>query len=65
VKGAIGNNIFLMKNAAVEQEMTHGSRRLQELHVWCVAQYAVALLSAGRKDQALQFLQQVRSTFML
>lgn len=48
---------------AVEEKLTHGAEgdkpALRALHLWCVKQYVLALLLAGRKDQAQQFLQQV------
>lgn len=48
----------------VEHEMTHGPPgvdkvRLRSLHVWCVAQYVVALLTNAKIKEAEHFLQQV------
>ncbi|ELT99404.1 hypothetical protein CAPTEDRAFT_188519 [Capitella teleta] len=40
--------------AKVEQQM----RGHAPLHVWCVAQYVVALMTVGRKEDAQHFLQQ-------
>ena len=47
---------------AVESQLsqkTGNTRRLKELHVWCVKQYVVTLIAAERRQQAQEFLTQV------
>ena len=40
-------------------QKTGNTRRLKELHVWCVKQYVVTLIAAERRQQAQEFLTQV------
>ena len=41
-------------------QKTGNTRRLRELHVWCVKQYVVTLIAAQRREQAQEFLAQAR-----